>query len=74
MTATIVFIQIKPHYMVPFVVLSLIILIIYVFVVALDILRHVGIPLDRKMILSEMILNLSCVVYVQGVLKQQIFS
>eukprot|EP00099_Drosophila_melanogaster_P004897 NP_001245677.1 uncharacterized protein Dmel_CG43075 [Drosophila melanogaster] len=63
---------IKPHYINPFVVLSIIILTIDVFVLVLDILRKARIPLDRRVTLWEMMLNLCCVFYVQWILKQQI--
>ncbi|XP_032582013.1 uncharacterized protein LOC6619609 isoform X2 [Drosophila sechellia] len=65
-------VSIKPHYINPFVVVSVIILTSDMFVLLLDIRRHARIPLERMVTLWEMMLNLCCVLYVQWILKKQI--
>ncbi|XP_032582014.1 uncharacterized protein LOC6619604 isoform X2 [Drosophila sechellia] len=65
-------VSMKPHYINPFVVVSVIILTSDMFVLLLDIRRHARIPLERMVTLWEMMLNLCCVLYVQWILKKQI--
>ncbi|XP_033170657.1 uncharacterized protein LOC117147755 [Drosophila mauritiana] len=62
---------IKPCFIYPFLVLSGIILTIDLFVLVLDIVRRVRIPLDRKVTIWNMMLNLCFVVYVQAILNKQ---
>ncbi|XP_039152772.1 uncharacterized protein LOC27209358 isoform X1 [Drosophila simulans] len=61
-------VSIKPHYINPFVVIS----VSDIFVLLLDIRRHARIPLERRVTLLEIMLNLWCVFYVQWILKTQI--